>query len=280
MRRGRTVAPVDDNQGGDNEEILIAALVFPLAAFAQAGQPQKQQQPPPPQQGGAQQGQPPGPGRGMGPGRADPERMERRMRVARTLGLAEALDLEPAEAVKLNQQLAKSDEKRAAIHKQLVDANQTLRRAASGEKVTAAEVDQAIQRMFAARGQLEAIDRDAVQSLVKDLTPDKRARAVLFLERFQRHFAAAGHGMAGEAWGPRRHAAWRDGHGPRHGRGRRDGDGHDGRRLPVPGLSDERAGRGRRGLGCSSRSSRASGFRPQASGLRERDAERGVCPEA
>ncbi len=194
-------------------KILIAALVFPLATFAQAGQPQKQQQPPP-QQGGAQQ-QPPAPGgagpmhgpgpgggqgrgmgRGMGPGRGDPERverMERRMRVARTLGLAEALDLEPAEAVKLTQQLAKSDEKRAAIHKQLADSKQTLRRAASGEKVTAAEVDQAVQRMFAARGQLEVIDRDAVQALVKDLTPEKRARAVLFLERFGDRFAP-GHG--------------------------------------------------------------------------------------
>jgi hypothetical protein len=182
-------------------KVLIAALVFPLAAFAQAGQSQQPQPPAPPQ--GAQQGQPPGPGAGPmrgygmggGPDRADPERMERRMRVARTLGLAEALDLEPAAAVKLTEPLAKSDEKRKAIHKQLVDANQTLRRAASGEKVTAAEVDQAIQRMFAARAQLEAIDRDATQALVKDLTPDKRARAVLFMDRFQRRFAAGAHGM-------------------------------------------------------------------------------------
>lgn len=182
-------------------KILIAALVFPLAAFAQAGQPQKQQQPPP--KPGAQQGQPPGPGagpmRGPGMGRGDPEQMERRMRVARTLGLAEALDLEPAEAVKLSAQLEKSDEKRLAIHKQLAEAKTTLRRAASGEKVTAAEVDQAVQRMFAARGQLEAIDRDATQALVKDLTPDKRARAVLFLERFQRRFGPGqgGPGMMG-----------------------------------------------------------------------------------
>lgn len=180
-------------------KILIAALVFPLAAFAQAGQSQQSQPPPP----GAQQGQPQGPGaarmrgRDQGPGRGDPERMERRMRVARTLGLAEALDLEPADAVKLTEQFAKSDEKRAAVHKQLVDANQTLRRAASGEKVSPAEVDQAIQRLYAARGQLEAIDRDAAQALVKDLTPDKRARAVLFLERFQRHFAGGAHGMGG-----------------------------------------------------------------------------------
>jgi hypothetical protein len=206
-------------------KILIAALVFPLATFAQAGQPQKQQQPPP-QQGGAQQ-QPPAPGagpmrgpgpggggqgRGTGPGRGDPEqveRMERRMRVARTLGLAEALDLEPAEAVKLTAQLAKSDEKRAAIHKQLADSKQTLRRAASGEKVTAAEVDQAVQRMFAARGQLEVIDRDAAQALVKDLTPEKRARAVLFLERFGDRFGPGhgggpgmgGRGMRGDGMG-------------------------------------------------------------------------------
>ncbi|ABS28153.1 hypothetical protein [Anaeromyxobacter sp. Fw109-5] len=193
-------------------KILIAALVFPLAAFAQAGQPQKQQPPPKP---GAQQGQPPGPGagpmRGPGPGpgmgRGDPEQMERRMRVARTLGLAEALDLEPAEAVKLSAQLEKSDEKRLAIHKQLAESKQTLRRAASGEKVTAAEVDQAVQRMFAARGQLEAIDRDATQALVKDLTPDKRARAVLFLERFQRRFGPGqgGPGMMGGRGGMRGH---------------------------------------------------------------------------
>jgi hypothetical protein len=184
-------------------KILIAALVFPLAAFAQAGQPQKQQPPPKP---GAPQAQPPGPGggpmhggHGPGMGRGDPEQMERRMRVARTLGLAEALELEPAEAVKLSAQLEKSDEKRLPIHKQLADARQTLRRAASGEKVTAAEVDQAVQRMFASRGQLEAIDREATQALVKDLTPDKRARAVLFLERFQRRFGPGqgGPGMKG-----------------------------------------------------------------------------------
>jgi hypothetical protein len=164
--------------------VLIALVVFPLAAAAQGG--------------GAGEGAGRGqgqidrrePGRdGAGPhGRGhDPERLARRMRVARTLGLAEALDLEPAEAVKLSEQLQANDGKRSKIQEQLQGSLKTLRRAATGDKVTAAEVDQAIQRMLTARGQLEALDREAVQAVVKDLSPERRARAVLFLERF-RHF--------------------------------------------------------------------------------------------
>jgi hypothetical protein len=182
---------------------LVAALLCPLAAFAQAGGAPpaqgkpvapKQQQPPPQQQ---ERGPGAGPGSRMGPGqggmrgrdgRGDPARMERRMRLARTLGLAEALDLEPADALRLGDLLAKTDEKRFALHQQLRDSNQTLRRAAAGERATPAEVDQAIQRVLTARGQLEQLDREAIQTLVKDLTPEKRARAVLFMEQFERRF--------------------------------------------------------------------------------------------
>lgn len=159
---------------------LVAVLaILPLAAFAQGAGP------------GMGMGMGRGPGRGMGPGgngRADPERLEKRARLARTLGLAEALDLDSAQALKLGEAIGKYDERRLAAHRQLHEAHDALRKAAAGEKVQAAEVDQAIQKALDARAQLQTIDREMVSTVTKDFAPDKKARAVLFLEHFQRRF--------------------------------------------------------------------------------------------
>ncbi|MFO0585642.1 MAG: hypothetical protein U0229_25455 [Anaeromyxobacter sp.] len=173
------------------KKLALAALVVPLAAFAQ------------------NPGQGPGPG-GPGPGprgpgmmrqlRDDPkmqERAERRMKLARTLGLAEALDLEPKKALELGDVMAKQDDRRIAIRKQMRDAHDVLRRAADGEKVSAQEVDQAIQKGLDARAQMAAVDKETLQAVIKDLNPEQRARAVLFLDRFHRRFApgAMGEGL-------------------------------------------------------------------------------------
>lgn len=168
------------------KQILVALLVLPLAALAQGAGP------------GPGPGAGKGRGMGMGPQdgqrKMDPARMERRLRLVRTLGLAEALDLDEAQALKLGQAVAKFDDRRIAAHKELRDAHLALRRAATGEKVSAAEVDQAIKRALDARAQLDALDREVVGVVTKDLTPEKRARAVLFLSRFQERFA---HGRGG-----------------------------------------------------------------------------------
>ncbi|HVI97032.1 MAG TPA: hypothetical protein VM753_23615, partial [Anaeromyxobacter sp.] len=59
--------------------------------------------------------------------------------------------------------------------------------------------------------QLEAFDREAVQTVTKDLTPEKRARAMLFLDRLHNRFGPGGPpGMRG---GPGMR------HGPGHGPG-------------------------------------------------------------
>jgi len=117
------------------------------------------------------------------------DRSDKRMRLARTLGLAEALDLEAEQAIRLSDALEKFDARRAAARKQLGDAREALRKAALGEKATAQEVDQALQRIFEARAQLAQIDRETIDAIPKDLTPEKRARAALFLTRFQERAA-------------------------------------------------------------------------------------------
>ncbi len=126
------------------------------------------------------------------------QHMQKRARLALTLGLAEALDLDAAQALKFRDTIAKFDDRRAAAQKQLADAGEVLRRAAQGEKVSAAEVDQAIAKGFEARAQVEAINKETVAAIGKDLTPERRARAVLFLARFERrmgHHMGMGHGM-------------------------------------------------------------------------------------
>ncbi len=191
---------------------LVALAALPLAALAQGG--------PGPGPGG-----PGGPGAGPGRwgknGQPDParvERMEKRMRLARTLGLAEALDLDASQALKLGDAIAKFDDRRLAAHKQMFEAHQVLRRAAQWEKVAPAEVDQAIQKAFDARAQVQAIDRETWTVVSKDLTPEKKARALLFLAKFQNRFGPRGRGM-GPGGPGMMHGPGGRGHGPGPGMG-------------------------------------------------------------
>jgi hypothetical protein len=169
----------------------------------------------------------PGPGaRGMDPDSA--QRMQKRMHLALTLGLAEALDLSAAQALKVHEQLEKMTPRRAAAHQQLREATQLLRRSAKGEKVAAGDVDQAVTKLLDARAQLQAIDRELVTTVTKDQPPEKRARAVLFLARFHQRvmqgFGGMRHRMGRGMMGPGGHGP--GGHGPGgHGMGHGEGPG-------------------------------------------------------
>jgi hypothetical protein len=175
---------------------LVALALLPLAAFAE--------------------GPGPGPGShgdGRGPDGGDRvERMEKRARLARNLGLAEALDLDTAQTAKMADALAKLDEKRIALHKQQRDARQLLRRAADGEKVTAADVDGALAKILDVRTQLVGLDKETLAVVTKDLPPVKKARAALFLGRFEQRMGGR-HGGPGGGMGPGMGPGGREGRG-------------------------------------------------------------------
>ena len=163
-----------------------------------------------------------GAGTGPGPGgpNANPEehfaQMEKRMRVARALGLAEALDLDEKQAEKMREVLGRFDDQRQPLMKQMHDGMQVLRQAARGDKANLAKVDEGVQKVFDARGKLTSLDRDMFQAISKDLSPEKRARAAVFLAHFQGRFGAGmgpgmghggghkgqGHGPGGRGMGP------------------------------------------------------------------------------
>ena len=131
-----------------------------------------------------------GPGAGPGAGPDEPARMEqmqKRMRLARTLGLAEALDLDDAGAMRARDVMAKFDERRAPLRKQVADNVRVLRDAARGDKDAAAQVDQAVQRLRDARTQLQALKSEMFQQLTQGLSPQKKAKAALFLATFHAH---------------------------------------------------------------------------------------------
>jgi hypothetical protein len=121
-----------------------------------------------------------------GPG-DDPAALDRaakRLRVARTVGLAEALDLDDASALKVRDTLAQFDQKRAPLRQQLRDAGRILRDAARGDAAAAGQVDAALQKMRDARAQLQQLDAQMVTQVTQGMAPEKKARAALFLARF------------------------------------------------------------------------------------------------
>jgi hypothetical protein len=168
-------------------KLLIALVLFPALALAEAAPREK-----------AAVGGPAGP---------DPQQVEKRMRLARTLGLAEALDLEPAQALKLGEAMARFDDRRKVAQQQAHDAADVLRAAARSDKAAAGEVDGAIAKLLDARTQLAAIDKESLTLITRDLSPEKKARAALFLgkfrERIERHAMRGGPGMGmGGGTGP------------------------------------------------------------------------------
>jgi Spy/CpxP family protein refolding chaperone len=172
---------------------ILAALALPLAAAAQSG---------------------PGPGPGPGPGadqgmrrgrgREDGPPDPRRAKLALTIGLAEALELDDVQALKLRSVIDQFEQRRLPLQGQQRDAMKVLKASADADRTDAAAVDQALAKLLDAREKLQALDRELIGGITKDLPAQKKARAVLFLARFHERMrekaAAAGrHGPRGWA---------------------------------------------------------------------------------
>lgn len=135
---------------------------------------------------------------------------QQRMRLARTLGLSEALDLDDAATLRARDAFAKHDERAAPIQKTLRDGMRVLRDAARGDQAAAGQVDSALQKVREARTQLHGLDQELLGQLTQGLSPQKKARAALFLARFDARAGRAGMmhgegrfgGHAGPGFGP------------------------------------------------------------------------------
>jgi ATP-dependent Lon protease len=113
------------------------------------------------------------------------QRAEKQARMMRVLGLAEELELNEAQALKMADTMRQFDERRRPLVAQVQESAQVLKRAADGDASAQSQVDQAVQRVFDARVQLATLDRDMYQALSKDLPPQKRARLAIFMARHE-----------------------------------------------------------------------------------------------
>jgi len=113
------------------------------------------------------------------------EAMERRIRTLRAVGLAEALDLDTAEALRIDAVMKPFDERRRPLQAQVFEAMKTLRHAAGGEAATAGQVDDATVRVLDARAQIAQIDREMFAALAQGRSPQQKAKLALFFAHFQ-----------------------------------------------------------------------------------------------
>ncbi|MFY2557523.1 hypothetical protein ACN469_07850 [Corallococcus terminator] len=111
------------------------------------------------------------------------ERLEKRLRLRQVLTLSDALELDNAQALKMEETLRGFDEKRRPLREQVRDAARTLHQAAKGDSAALTQVDTAAQRAFEARERIAALDREMYQALAKELPPEKRAKLALALAR-------------------------------------------------------------------------------------------------
>lgn len=139
-----------------------------------------------------------GPGDFKGPG--GHEGMERRMRLMFVVGLADALSLPEAEALKLADKVKGFHERRKPLRQDMHEAMKTLKAAADGDAAAQGKVDAAMTKILDGRAQMAAIDRELYQALARDLNPQKRAQLALFLAHFQKEMRGGpggGHGGKG-----------------------------------------------------------------------------------
>ena len=171
------------------------------------------------------------------------QRMQKRMRLAATLGLAEVLDLDDQGTLRVRDIITRYSDKRMPLQRQLRDGMRVVRDAARGDQAAMGQVDAALGHVRDARAQLQSLDNELFQQLTQGLSPEKKAKTALFMARFREraHHMAMMHGMGtmrgGPGWG--RGRAGGPGGGPGFGpRGALDGE----RMGPGPGPGPGRPG--------------------------------------
>ncbi|MBX7098863.1 MAG: hypothetical protein K1X89_14235 [Myxococcaceae bacterium] len=159
----------------------------------------------------------PGPGPMAGKGQLSPfgqdgdrhAERERRMRMMMVVGMADAMSLSDADALKLAERIKAFDERRRPLRESMRESMKALKAAADGDAAALPNVDQHIAKILDGRAQLAALDREMVTSVSRDLPPQKRAQLALFLAKFHReamrgHDGDGDHGRRGQ-W---RHGRW------------------------------------------------------------------------
>jgi Spy/CpxP family protein refolding chaperone len=129
------------------------------------------------------------------------ERAELRQRTMRVVGLAEVLNLNTADALKMDAAMKPFDDQREPLREQMKADGELLQRAADGDPSATTQVDAALQRIFDARAQIETINRQMLETISKGMTPQQKAKMAMFLAKsheWGKHGGGERHGRLGK----------------------------------------------------------------------------------
>jgi len=139
---------------------LIALLAFPLASLGA--------NPPTPAERAA----------------ANQKRVQNDMHLLRIIGLADALGLSEAEALRLDRIMHPFDERKREVRVQINEAAKVIQRATEGDSAALARVDQAMETVLSGRVLVAEIDKEMIQAVAREITPQQRAKMSVFFAKY------------------------------------------------------------------------------------------------
>jgi hypothetical protein len=107
-----------------------------------------------------------------------------RVRMMKVVGLAEALDLNEAQALQMAEVMRRYDERKAPLQVQNAEAAKVIKRASEGDSAAIAQLDRAIQTMFNNRVQVQKLELEMMDELGRNLPAQQRAKLMIFFVRF------------------------------------------------------------------------------------------------
>lgn len=125
-----------------------------------------------------------GPKGGPGKWAEQQEELGRKSHMMAVVGIAEALELSEADALKLSEKLKGLEDRRKPIRESMGDAMRAIKSAAVGDATSLARVDQDVARLLDGRAQMAALDKEMFTQLAVGQTPQKKAKLALFLAKF------------------------------------------------------------------------------------------------
>src|SRR5262245_19937139 len=102
------------------------------------------------------------------------EERERRSRMMFLVGVAEALKLSDAEALRMADKFKGFEDRRRPLREQMMEAMKTLKAAADGDAAALSQVDAATAKVLDGREKMAALDREMFQTVSRELSPQRR----------------------------------------------------------------------------------------------------------
>lgn len=112
------------------------------------------------------------------------EEREKKVRMMLVVGIADALSLSEAEALRMGEKIKGFEDRRRPVREAMHEAMKTLKAAGDGDPAALPQVDAAVQRVLDGRQQMAALDKEMFAGLSQGLTPQKRAQLAIFLAKF------------------------------------------------------------------------------------------------